>query len=95
MLTRSSGPGAPKLNLSAEEKHVYGQLFRMADTDNVGVVTGEIAVKFFDKTRLDSRVLGEVGHPISYIGPFRGHRAAAWTKHANRTTPWIDMANCR
>ena len=52
--------GAPNLNLTPEEKRVYGQLFRQADTDNVGVVTGEIAVKFFEKTRLDSRVLGEV-----------------------------------
>ncbi|KAI0124834.1 UBA/TS-N domain-containing protein [Xylariales sp. AK1849] len=50
----------PNLNLSQEEKRVYGQLFRQADTDNVGVVTGEIAVKFFEKTRLDSRVLGEI-----------------------------------
>ncbi|CAM1503964.1 Fc.00g015550.m01.CDS01 [Cosmosporella sp. VM-42] len=50
----------PNLNLNPEEKRVYGQLFRQADTDNVGVVTGEIAVKFFDKTRLDSRVLGEI-----------------------------------
>ena len=53
--------GAPNLNLTAEEKRVYGQLFRQADTENVGVVTGEVAVKFFEKTRLDSRVLGEVG----------------------------------
>ncbi|RKU42927.1 hypothetical protein DL546_003532 [Coniochaeta pulveracea] len=62
MSGESSSPdaGAPKLNLTAEEKHVYGQLFRQADTDGVGVVTGEIAVKFFDKTRLDSRVLGEI-----------------------------------
>lgn len=52
---------APALNLTPEEKRAYGQLFRQADTDNVGVVTGEIAVKFFEKTRLDSRVLGEVG----------------------------------
>ncbi|KAL2143651.1 hypothetical protein VTI28DRAFT_10158 [Corynascus sepedonium] len=52
--------GAPNLNLTPEEKRVYGQLFRQADTDNVGVVTGEVAVKFFDKTRLDSRVLGEI-----------------------------------
>jgi epidermal growth factor receptor substrate 15 len=57
-------PGAPKLNLTAEEKHVYGQLFRQADTESVGVVTGEIAVKFFDKTRLDSSVLGEVSQPL-------------------------------
>ena len=55
-----SSQGAPNLNLSPEEKRVYGQLFRQADTDSVGVVTGEIAVKFFEKTRLDSRVLGEV-----------------------------------
>jgi len=53
-------PGAPNLNLSAEEKRVYGQLFRKADSDNVGVVTGEVAVKFFEKTRLDSSVLGGV-----------------------------------
>lgn len=51
---------APNLNLTPDEKRVYGQLFRQADTDSVGVVTGEIAVKFFEKTRLDSRILGEV-----------------------------------
>ncbi|KAI0181232.1 hypothetical protein GGR52DRAFT_523368 [Hypoxylon sp. FL1284] len=51
---------ASALNLTPEEKRVYGQLFRKADTDNVGVVTGEVAVKFFEKTRLDSRVLGEI-----------------------------------
>lgn len=39
---------------------MYGQLFRQADADNVGVITGDVAVKFFEKTRLDSRVLGEV-----------------------------------
>ncbi|KAK2594571.1 hypothetical protein QQS21_007701 [Conoideocrella luteorostrata] len=50
----------PNLNLSPEEKRVYGQLFRQADTESVGVVTGDVAVKFFDKTRLDSRVLGEI-----------------------------------
>ncbi|KAI1404399.1 hypothetical protein F4819DRAFT_123495 [Hypoxylon fuscum] len=51
---------APALNLTPDEKRVYGQLFRQADTDNVGVVTGEVAVKFFEKTRLDSGVLGEI-----------------------------------
>lgn len=63
--------GAPNLNLSPEEKRVYGQLFRQADTESVGVVTGEIAVKFFEKTRLDSRVLGEVSlqrHTRSAVG---------------------------
>ncbi|KAG6001559.1 hypothetical protein E4U54_001044, partial [Claviceps lovelessii] len=50
----------PNLNLSPEEKRVYGQLFRQADTEGVGVVTGDVAVKFFEKTRLDSRILGEI-----------------------------------
>lgn len=59
-LTIRNRAGAPNLNLSADEKRAYGQLFRQADTDNVGVVTGEVAVKFFEKTRLDSRILGEV-----------------------------------
>ncbi|KAI1368912.1 hypothetical protein F5Y08DRAFT_206972 [Xylaria arbuscula] len=54
------GGGAPNLNLSPEEKRVYGLLFRQADTESVGVVTGEVAVQFFEKTRLDSRILGEV-----------------------------------
>ncbi|KAI0203052.1 hypothetical protein F4808DRAFT_449381 [Astrocystis sublimbata] len=61
MATESSfGGGAPNLNLSPEEKRVYGLLFRQADTESVGVVTGEIAVQFFEKTRLDSRILGEI-----------------------------------
>jgi hypothetical protein len=48
------------LNLTPEEKRVFGQLFRQADTEGIGVVTGEVAVKFFEKTRLEPRVLGEV-----------------------------------
>lgn len=62
-------PGVPNLNLSPEEKRVYGQLFRAADTDSVGVITGEVAVKFFERTKLDSRVLGEVSHWISVSRP--------------------------
>ena len=50
----------PNLNLTAEERRVFGQLFREADTENIGVITGEIAVKFFEKTRLEGRILGEV-----------------------------------
>ncbi|KAI0873895.1 hypothetical protein GGS24DRAFT_461561 [Hypoxylon argillaceum] len=61
MATESNfGGRAPNLNLSPEEKRVYGLLFRQADTESVGVVTGEIAVQFFEKTRLDSRILGEI-----------------------------------
>lgn len=50
----------PNLNLSPEERRLFGQLFSAADTDKIGVVTGEVAVKFFDKTRLSSDVLGEI-----------------------------------
>ncbi|TVY38676.1 putative calcium-binding protein [Lachnellula occidentalis] len=53
-------PTAPSLNLTAEEKRVFGQLFRQADTEGLGVVTGEVAVKFFEKTRLEPRILGEI-----------------------------------
>jgi len=35
-------------------------LFAAADTDKIGVVTGEVAVKFFEKTKLPPTVLGEV-----------------------------------
>lgn len=50
---------------------MFGQLFRQADTENIGVVTGEVAVKFFEKTRLEPRILGEV----SLLGrPFEARR---------------------
>ncbi|KAL2759528.1 hypothetical protein ACRALDRAFT_2038384 [Sodiomyces alcalophilus JCM 7366] len=58
--TGADPAAAFNLNLNPEEKRVYGQLFRQADSDNVGVVTGEVAVKFFEKTRLDSKTLGEI-----------------------------------
>ena len=45
---------------------MFGQLFQRADSDGLGVVTGEVAVKFFEKTRLEPRVLGEVR--ILYLG---------------------------
>lgn len=62
-MSADAGPSSaaqPNLNLTPDEKRVYGQLFRQADTDAVGVVTGDVAVTFFDKTRLDSRILGEI-----------------------------------
>lgn len=78
---------APNLNLTSEEKRAYGQLFRQADTDNVGVVTGETAVKFFEKTRLDSRVLGEVGYSPTFphYGPLPSISILTHT---------TDMADC-
>lgn len=60
-MSAETGPDpSQNLNLSPEEKRVFGQLFRQADYDNVSVVTGEVAVSFFEKTRLDTRVLGQV-----------------------------------
>lgn len=50
----------PVLNLTPDEKRVFSQLFQQADTDRLGVVTGEVAVKFFEKTKLAPNVLGEV-----------------------------------
>ena len=55
------------MNLSPDEIRVFGQLFREADTENIGVITGEVAVTFFEKTRLDPRVLGEVSRMLSGI----------------------------
>lgn len=46
--------------LTPEEKKVFGQLFQAADSDKLGVVTGELAVKFFEKSGLNPRILGEV-----------------------------------
>ncbi|KAK5256090.1 hypothetical protein LTR16_004035 [Cryomyces antarcticus] len=51
----------PVLNLTTEEKRAFSQLFQQADTENIGVVTGEVAVKFFERTKLAPSVLGEVG----------------------------------
>ncbi|CAL8579571.1 hypothetical protein XPA_005309 [Xanthoria parietina] len=50
----------PNLGLSPEERRYFGQLFTAADTDKIGVVTGEVAVKFFEKTRLPPATLGEI-----------------------------------
>jgi epidermal growth factor receptor substrate 15 len=40
----------PILNLTAEEKRIYGALFAQADREQIGVVTGENAVTFFERT---------------------------------------------
>ena len=50
----------PNLHLSPDERRYFGQLFSSADADKLGVVTGETAVKFFEKTKLSSDVLGEI-----------------------------------
>ncbi|KAL8715652.1 MAG: hypothetical protein Q9225_006344 [Loekoesia sp. 1 TL-2023] len=52
----------PNLQLSPEERRYFGQLFSTADTDKIGVVTGEVAVKFFEKTKLPPSTLA--GGPL-------------------------------
>ncbi|KIV91914.1 hypothetical protein PV10_06405 [Exophiala mesophila] len=56
----SSGSGHPNLNLSPEEKRVYGQLLKEADPDGFGAVSGDVAVKFFERTKLQPDVLGQI-----------------------------------
>jgi epidermal growth factor receptor substrate 15 len=48
------------LKLTPEEKQLFGQLFAEADTEKVGVVMGEVAVKFFERTKVPSPVLGMI-----------------------------------
>ncbi|USW53520.1 Putative EH domain, EF-hand domain, UBA-like superfamily, EF-hand domain pair protein [Septoria linicola] len=48
------------LNLSPEEKRAFAFLFQQADKDQLGVVTGENAVNFFERTKVSPDVLGEI-----------------------------------
>lgn len=61
---------------------MYGQLFRAADPDGFGAVSGDVAVTFFDKTKLSSEALGQVGTS-----------AARCAQVLNRAAP--DLATCR
>jgi len=74
------------MNLTPDEKRFYGQLFQQADTDGLGVITGENAVKFFEKSKIAPNVLGEVRQslPIAPTGssdkrliPWH-HRSGSW-----------------
>ena len=78
-LTGAAHAGEPSLNLSPDEKRLYGQLFRQADTENVGIIMGEVAVKFFEKTRLDSKVLGEVSLLLSRPRSSPGSSSTCWS----------------
>jgi len=54
-------PAAPApVRLTPEEKKLYGQLFRIADSEQLGVITGGVAVEFFKKSKLTPNVLAEV-----------------------------------
>jgi hypothetical protein len=55
-----TAPQQPNIVLTPEERRVFGQLFQAADVEGTGVVTGDVAVKFFEKSGLNPRILGEV-----------------------------------
>ncbi|KAF1997232.1 hypothetical protein P154DRAFT_296653 [Amniculicola lignicola CBS 123094] len=59
-LTGSSELNHSILNLTVEEKRAFQYLFQQADTERLGVVTGEVAVKFFERTKLAPAILGEI-----------------------------------
>jgi protein-tyrosine phosphatase len=49
-----------KLKLSSGEKLYFSHLFALADTEKLGVVTGERALRFFESTEVANEVLGEM-----------------------------------
>jgi DNA replication initiation complex subunit (GINS family) len=51
------------VRLTPEEKRLYGQLFRIADAAQVGVISSADAVAFFKKSRLTLRTIAEVISP--------------------------------
>ena len=53
-------PGSIGIVLNPEEKGLFGQLFQAADSDKLGIVTGESAVKFFEKSGLGPAILREI-----------------------------------
>ncbi|KAJ1963083.1 hypothetical protein GGI12_002260, partial [Dipsacomyces acuminosporus] len=56
---KSSGPGA-QWTPSAREQKVYGYLFSLVDTDRKGVIQGQAAVPFFQKSGLADTELGRI-----------------------------------
>ncbi|KAH8716872.1 hypothetical protein GQ44DRAFT_624617 [Phaeosphaeriaceae sp. PMI808] len=59
-LSASGELNQPILNLTQDEKRIFQYLFQQADTEKLGVITGEIAVKFFERTKLAPAILGEI-----------------------------------
>jgi hypothetical protein len=55
---RTEKPDA--LKLTPQEKAAFKQLFSQADQGDNGVITGEVAVKFLEKTNVPQDILGQV-----------------------------------
>lgn len=84
------------LNLTPEEKRVFYQLFQAADTTNLGVITGEVAVPFFEKTQLAPETLGLVCRCLPLSG--KAFPRAIAIGFGRLTGSWrrdIDMADRR
>lgn len=59
----------PNLNLSVEERRLFGQVFSAADSENIGVVTGDVALRFFpERSKLPAEILGEVSEEDETTG---------------------------
>ncbi|KAK9472864.1 uncharacterized protein V1510DRAFT_448195 [Dipodascopsis tothii] len=50
----------PKLDLTADEKSLFGDLFKSLDNENLGVVTGEVVRTLFDRSGLQPLMLGRI-----------------------------------
>jgi len=58
---QNSSDDQPKLNLIAEEKRLFGQIFKQAaDKNDAGVVTGEEGFNLFVRSKLPQDILGEI-----------------------------------
>ncbi|KAG5357746.1 putative calcium-binding protein [Yarrowia sp. B02] len=58
--TATTAHGPMSINLTPEEKKLYGSLFKTADKESVGIVTGEDAKVLFQKSSLSPAILGEI-----------------------------------
>jgi hypothetical protein len=51
------------INLSADERRVFDRLFNNADEEQLGVLTGDKAVPFFEASDLPGQVRCRSSHP--------------------------------
>ncbi|GAA95685.1 hypothetical protein E5Q_02342 [Mixia osmundae IAM 14324] len=92
---------APELSLSAEEKEAYPYFFRQADIEQMGVLTGETAVKFFAKSHLPGATLGTIwsvadSGNVGFLTPEAFNVALRLIAHAQSgSSPAINEATAR
>jgi epidermal growth factor receptor substrate 15 len=74
-----NSPGLlPKLNLTEEERRVYNLLFKQADTKNDGIVTGDVAIPLFARTKIPEHTLGEVSGIVRETRATRADNYQIW-----------------